>query len=64
MPPMIGWSLEMVLDPEQELFKLARIIDWSRLEAEFGGLYCPGSRPCVVGPDKPLLRNQAGIVAG
>lgn len=35
MPPMIGWSLEMVLDPEQELFKLARIIDWSQLEVEF-----------------------------
>ena len=48
MPPMIGWSLEMVLDPEQELFKLARIIDWSRLEAEFGSLYCPNNgRPGV-----------------
>ena len=48
MPPMIGWSLEMVLDPEQELFKLARIIDWNRLEAEFGSLYCPDNgRPGI-----------------
>ena len=32
MPPMIGWNLEMVLDPEQAHFKLARIIDWKTLE--------------------------------
>jgi IS5 family transposase len=56
MPPMIGWSLEMVLDPDQELFKLSRIIDWSRLEAEFGGLYCPDNgRPGIP------IRLMAGL---
>lgn len=53
---MIGWSLEMVLDPEQELFKLSRIIDWSKLEAEFGSLYCPNNgRPGVP------IRLMAGL---
>jgi IS5 family transposase len=56
MPPMIGWSLEMVLDPDQELFKLTRIIDWSRLEAEFGSLYCADNgRPGVP------IRLMAGL---
>lgn len=53
---MIGWSLEMVLDPDQELFKLTRIIDWTRLEAEFGGLYCPDNgRPGI------SIRLMAGL---
>lgn len=56
MPPMIGWSLEMVLDSEQELFKLTRIIDWKALEAEFGSLYCPDNgRPGVP------IRLMAGL---
>ena len=56
MPPMIGWSLEMVLDSEQELFKLSRIIDWKALEAEFGSLYCPDNgRPGVP------IRLMAGL---
>lgn len=46
----------MVLDPEQELFKLTRIIDWGRLEAEFGSLYCPNNgRPGVP------IRLMAGL---
>ncbi len=45
---MIGWSLEMVLDPSQELYRLAAVIDWAALEAEFGKLYCPHTvRPGV-----------------
>lgn len=55
-PPMIGWSLEMVLDPEQELFRLAQILDWSALEREFGALYCPDNgRPGVP------IRLMAGL---
>ena len=46
----------MVLDSEQELFKLARIIDWKALEAEFGSLYCPDNgRPGVP------IRLMAGL---
>jgi IS5 family transposase len=53
---MIGWSLEMVLDSEHELYKLAQIIDWSRLEAEFGSLYCPDKgRPGIP------IRLMAGL---
>ena len=45
---MIGWSLEMVLDPSQELYRLAGVIDWAALEAEFGKLYCPDNgRPGI-----------------
>ena len=55
-PPMIGWSLEMVLDPGQELFRLAQILDWAALEAEFGSLYCPDNgRPGVP------IRLMAGL---
>ena len=53
---MIGWSLEMVLDPEQELYKLAKVLDWAALEAEFGPLYCPDNgRPGVP------IRLMAGL---
>ena len=46
----------MVLDSEQELFKLTRIIDWKALEAEFGSLYCPDNgRPGVP------IRLMAGL---
>lgn len=38
--PLIGWSLGMVLDSRQELYRLAGVIDWAALEAEFGSLYC------------------------
>lgn len=54
--PMFGWSLEMVLDPSQELYRLAGIIDWAGLEAEFGSLYCPDNgRPGVP------IRLMAGL---
>ena len=53
---MIGWSLEMVLDPSQELYRLAAVIDWAALEAEFGKLYCPDNgRPGVP------IRLMAGL---
>lgn len=53
---MIGWSLEMVLDPSQELYRLASVIDWAALEAEFGKLYCPDNgRPGVP------IRLMAGL---
>lgn len=54
--PMFGWSLEMVLDPSQELYRLAGLIDWAALEAEFGSLYCPDNgRPGVP------IRLMAGL---
>lgn len=46
--PLWGWSLEAVLDPRQELYRLAGAIDWASLEREFGPLYCPDNgRPAV-----------------
>ena len=46
----------MVLDPEQELYKLAKVLDWAALEAEFGPLYCPDNgRPGVP------IRLMAGL---
>lgn len=54
--PMIGWSLEMVLDADQELYKLAQILDWAALETEFGALYCPDNgRPGIP------IRLMAGL---
>lgn len=44
---LIGWRLDMVLDPRQEIYRLAGVIDWASLEAESGGLYCP--EPDVTG---------------
>lgn len=53
---MIGWSLEMVLDPSHELYRLAGVIDWASLESEFGRLYCPDNgRPGVP------IRLMAGL---
>jgi len=46
----------MVLDPEQELFNLARSIDWGGLEAELGNLYWPGNG-CLGIP----IRLMAGL---
>ena len=46
--PLIGWRLDMVLDPQQDLFRLAAMIDWALLEKEFGTLYCADNgRPGV-----------------
>ena len=54
--PMIGWSLEMVLDADHELYRLASILDWAALEAEFGKLYCPDNgRPGIP------IRLMAGL---
>ena len=54
--PFWGWSLESVLDPRQELYRLAGIIDWASLEREFGALYCPDNgRPGVP------IRLMAGL---
>lgn len=53
---MIGWSLEMVLDADHELYRLASILDWAALEAEFGKLYCPDNgRPGIP------IRLMAGL---
>ena len=54
--PLIGWRFDMVLDPRQDLFRLAGVIDWAVLEAEFGKLYCPDNgRPGVP------IRLMAGL---
>ena len=54
--PLIGWRLDMVLDPRQELFRLASVINWAALEVEFGGLYCADNgRPGVP------IRLMAGL---
>ena len=54
--PLIGWRLDMVLDPRQPLFRLASVIDWASLEAEFGGLYCADNgRPALP------IRLMAGL---
>ena len=39
--PMIGWSQEMVLDPDQDLYRLAGVIDWGSLEAGPKSPTCP-----------------------
>ena len=53
---MNGWSSELVLDPSQKLYRLAAVIDWAALEAEFGKLFCPDNgRPGVP------IRLRAGL---
>lgn len=55
--PLIGWRLDMVLDPSHELFRLAQAVPWQRLEAEFGTLYSPSmGRPAI------RIRLMAGLV--
>lgn len=54
--PLIGWRLDMVLDPQQELYRLASVMDWASLESEFGALYCADNgRPGVP------IRLMAGL---
>jgi IS5 family transposase len=54
--PLIGWRLDMVLDPRQDIYRLAGAIDWAALEAAFGGLYCADNgRPGVP------IRLMAGL---
>ena len=33
--------LEMMLNPDHQLVKLAKRLPWDKLEAEFGSLYAP-----------------------
>lgn len=45
----VVWSppLEMMLNPDHQLVKLARRLPWERLEAEFAGLYAASGRPSI-----------------
>lgn len=55
--PLIGWRLDMVLDADQELYRLAAAIDWAALETAFGRLYVPDlGRPGI------RVRLMAGLV--
>lgn len=54
--PLMGWRLDLVLDPRQELVKLAEAIPWGQLAEDFGGLYCADNgRPAV------SIRLMAGL---
>lgn len=62
--PKIDSSLGMVLDPCQDLYRLAGVIDWAALEVEFGGLCCadngrPGA-PIRLLAGLPLLKHTFG----
>jgi IS5 family transposase len=39
--PVIGWKLDLALDPNHELVRLATVIPWDDLTQEFGRLYVP-----------------------
>ena len=39
--------LEMILNPDHQLVKLAKRLPWDKLEAEFGSLYAPVGRPSI-----------------
>ena len=39
--PVIGWKLDLALDPNHELVRLALVIPWDDLTQEFGRLYVP-----------------------
>jgi IS5 family transposase len=54
--PLFGVRLELMLDPNHELVKLAQVIDWDALTAEFGPLYAETGRPGVP------IRTMAGLV--
>jgi IS5 family transposase len=54
--PLIGWSLGMVLNAEHELYRLASVINWAGLEAEFGKFYCPDN-----GRPGASIRLMAGL---
>jgi len=46
--PVIGWQLDLALNPNHELFRLASVIPWDRLATDFGALYCADNgRPGV-----------------
>ena len=54
--PLFGVRLELMLDPNHELVKLAQVIDGNALAAEFGPLYAETGRPGVP------IRMMAGLV--
>jgi len=39
--PVIGWKLDLALDPNHELVRLAAVIPWEDLTKEFGRMYVP-----------------------
>ena len=44
-------ELDQILDPDHELVRLAKIIDWKALEAHFGRLYIDKKgRPGIADP--------------
>lgn len=53
---MIGWKLDLALDPNHELLRLAAVIPWDDLAQEFGRLYVPDlGRPGIP------IRLMAGL---
>ena len=50
------FRLELMLDPDHELVKLAQVIEWEALAAEFGPLYAETGRPGIP------IRTMAGLV--
>ena len=53
---MIGWELDLALDPNHELVRLATVIPWDDLTQEFGRLYVPDlGRPGIP------IRLMAGL---
>ena len=44
---LVRWRLDQIIDMDHALAKLARAIDWSFLEREFGAVYTdePGHPP-------------------
>ena len=54
--PVIGWELDLALDPNHELVRLASKIPWDDLAQEFGRLYVPDlGRPGIP------IRLMAGL---
>jgi IS5 family transposase len=54
--PVIGWELDLALDPNHELVRLAKVIPWDDLTQEFGRLYVPDlGRPGIP------IRLMAGL---
>ena len=61
---MFRSELLSIIDPRHELLKLAKLIDWERLDREFGALYAERGRPGV--PTRllagiHLLKHMKGV---
>jgi len=54
--PLFGVRLELMLDPNHELVKLAQLVKWDELADQFGALYAEVGRPGVP------IRLMAGLV--